>query len=34
MLIIIHRLGKVLKMVDERESRMERRIVSKRMILV
>jgi len=34
LLIIIHRLWKVLKMVEEREKRRERRMVGKRMILV
>jgi len=34
MLIIIHRLWKVLKMVEVREKRRERRMVGKRMILV
>ena len=34
LLISIHRLWKVLKMVEEREKRRERRIVGKKMILV
>ena len=34
LLIIIHRLWKVLKRVEEREKRRQRRIVGKRMILV
>jgi len=32
--IIIHRLWKILKRVEEREKRMKRRMVGKRMILV
>jgi hypothetical protein len=34
LLIIIHRLWKVLKRVEEREKRREKRMVGKRMILV